>query len=174
MPSQYTRLRATLTAVMHCAAVITTTFFPCKLTAAIHRDLQLEKLQRSADCQVTRKWVPSVYCLLFGIFVCARGDMQADSPAPGRRCCAGRRSKAMSLRCSQASSPMMVQKQLKTSICAYLLCAASLLVGVHGHGYLSQPPSRNFLGSPAGGRTESQGVLTYTPHGGNGRGENGK
>lgn len=56
-------------------------------------------------------------------------------------------------------------------VCTFLLCAPALLVRVQGHGFMFSPASRNFLGSPAGGRTEQQGVITYTPHGGNGRGE---
>lgn len=57
--------------------------------------------------------------------------------------------------------------------CAFLFCAATLLAGVQGHGYMINPPSRNFLGSKEGGRTEPN-IITYTPHGGNGKGKSSK
>lgn len=52
-------------------------------------------------------------------------------------------------------------------VCAQLLLLAAALccVQVQGHGYMSFPPSRNCLGR------NSNPVITYTPHGGNGRGE---
>lgn len=61
---------------------------------------------------------------------------------------------------------MIKPRQLSLQVvCGHLLLAALLRVQVHGHGYLESPPSRNWLGK------NSNPVLTYTPHGGNGRGE---
>ena len=53
-------------------------------------------------------------------------------------------------------------------LCSVLL-SALLCVQVRAHGYMSQPASRNFVGSPRSGRNLP--VITYTPHGGNGRGK---
>jgi len=49
--------------------------------------------------------------------------------------------------------------------CAHLLFAALLCVHVNAHGFMFEPASRNWLGR------NSNPVITYTPHGGNGRGE---
>jgi predicted carbohydrate-binding protein with CBM5 and CBM33 domain len=46
-----------------------------------------------------------------------------------------------------------------------LVALLLLCVQVKGHGYMFQPAARNWLGR------NSNPVITYTPHGGNGRGE---
>lgn len=61
---------------------------------------------------------------------------------------------------------MTKPRQLRLRVlCGHLLLAALLCVQVQGHGYMSVPPSRNWRGR------NINPVITYTPHGGNGRGE---
>lgn len=78
------------------------------------------------------------------------------------------------LRCRVRNTMGQSQLQGAAACSLYLLCAAALLVAVQGHGFLYSPPARNWLASPRSGRTESQGILTYTPQGGNGKGECGR